>query len=169
MVLTLMRSLNIRNFKQRNFYMSRPKEELLKDRGKEPNPNKRQYDRHIIIEELLEWSLKDTSLNLVGFCAEHGYSANLLWTYDLQFEDFQEAYQLTKMRLAERRSRLLDMNMLNYGAWARYQKHYDPFLDKHEEEDKDKDAKRRKDIATQEGVNLATIVRMANEGKISQS
>lgn len=150
--------------------MCKTKKEMREDRGKvvQGSGRRREYDLKIIIEELLAWSLKENSLNIVGFCAEHGYMAETLWRFEHENEEFEEAFKLTKMRLAERRSKLLDENKLNYGAWARYQKHYDPFLDKHEEADKDKEAKRRKDIAVQEGVNLATIVRMANEGKISQ-
>ena len=128
----------------------------------------REYDEKIIIEEMLIWSLKETSLNFVGFCAEHGYLPSVIWRLQHEFEEFEEAYMLTRMRLADRREKMLNSEELNYGSWNRYQKHYDPFLDKHEEDDKDKDNKRRKDVAKQEGMNLSTLLKMASSGEIKQ-
>jgi hypothetical protein len=45
---------------------------------------------------------------------------------------------------------------------------YDPFLDKAEEADKDKDAARKKGIAELEQANLVKLAQMAAEGKITQ-
>lgn len=129
---------------------------------------KRQYDPLLMAQELLEWSKDESSINFTGFCAERGYLPGLIWKLDKESPEFSEAYQIAKMRLAERRERLLNSELLNYGAFQRYQKEYDPFLAKHEEDDKDRDAARRKQVAQQEQINLVTLAKLAADGKISQ-
>lgn len=141
------------------------KEELLQKR-KAGRP--REYDVDVIIQEMIEWSKDDDSINFAGFCADKGYLPELIWRLEKENQDFSDTYTLVKMRLAERRERYLNADALNYGSWQRYQGGYDPFLTKSEDEDKDKDAARKKGVVEQENANLCLIARMALEGSIRQ-
>ena len=126
------------------------------------------YDMETVIEELLEWVEDETSINFAQFCFLYGYNPYTVWRWEKNDPDFQQAYTLAKLKLAERRERQLNAEMLNYGSFMRYQRGYDPFLQKEEDEDKDKDAKRRKGVAESEQANLVLLAKLASEGKISQ-
>lgn len=128
----------------------------------------REYDAEKIAAELLAWAELEDSITIAAFCADRGYQATLIWRLEKESEDFSDAYQLTKMRLAERRERYLNCNQMNYGSWARYVKSYDPFLSRDEDIEKDKDAARQKGVADKEAANLVTLARMAAEGVIKQ-
>lgn len=126
------------------------------------------YDPILIAEELLEWVKDEDSINFSGFCADRGYLPTLIWRLEKECTEFSEAYTLAKLKLAERRERFLNSDMLNYGAFQRYQSGYDPFLTKAEDEEKDKDAHRKKGIVEKEQANLFILAKLASEGKISQ-
>ena len=128
----------------------------------------REYDPQKIIEEMLEWVKDDDSINFAGFCADRGYLPGLIWRLEQESQDFEDAYTLVKMKLAEKRERYLNADALNYGAWQRYQAGYDPFLSKAEDEEKDKDAARKKGIVENEQANLFLLAKLAADGKISQ-
>lgn len=144
----------------------RDSKEALLARRKVGHP--REYDPLKMAEELLEWSQDEDSINFAQFCADRGYLPSLIWKLEKEFEDFSYAYQITKLKLAERRERMLNANLLNYGAYQRYQGGYDPFLTKAEDEEKDKDTTRRKGIVETEHANLFVLAKLAAEGKISQ-
>lgn len=126
------------------------------------------YDSEKIMEEMLEWVKHEDSINFVGFCADKGYLPNLIWRLEKESQDFSDAYTIVKMKLAERRERYLNADALNYGAWQRYQSGYDPFLNKSEDAEKDKEAARRKGIVENEHMNLVLLARMAAQGQICQ-
>lgn len=141
---------------------------LAKRKTKNLGGRPREYDAVKIAEEMLEWSKDKDSINMAQFCADRGYLPGLIWRLELESQDFADAYTLTRLRLAARRERLLNQEKLNYGAWQRYQRGYDPFLAKDEDEKEDKDAVRKKGIVQAEHANLATLVKLAGKGKISQ-
>jgi hypothetical protein len=146
--------------------MAENKEQLQKKRkGGRP----RVYDPEKLIEEMLEWSKDEESINFTAFCAERGYLPGLIWRLEQENQDFADAYMLVRMRLAERRERLLNAEALNYGAFQRYQKGYDPFLQKAEDIEADKDVARKSRIAEKEHMNLFMIAKLASEGSIKQS
>lgn len=128
----------------------------------------RVYDAEIIAEQMLEWVKDEDSINIAQFCADRGYLPTLIWRLEKESEDFSYAYTITRLKLAERRERLMNADLLNYGSWQRYQHGYDPFLAKAEDEKDDKDAARRKGIAESEQMNLVLLAKMAAEGQISQ-
>lgn len=146
--------------------MGANKQELL-ERRKPGRP--REYDANKIADELKEWVKDEDSINFAQFCADRGYLPGLIWRLEKESQDFSDAYTLAKLKLAERRERYLNADQLNYGAFQRYQSGYDPFLTKAEDEEKDKDAHRRKGIVESEQANLVALARMAAEGKISQN
>lgn len=128
----------------------------------------REYDAEKIANELLEWSKDEESINIAQFCADRGYLPGLIWRLEKESDDFSYAYTIARLKLAERRERLMNNNLLNYGAWARYQRGYDPFLAKDEEDKEDKDAARKKGIVETEHMNLFLLAKLAADGKISQ-
>lgn len=147
--------------------MAPSKAKILEKRKKKAG-RPRVYDSKKIADELLEWSKSEDSINIAQFCADRGYLPGLIWRLDLESDDFSYAYAITRMRLAERRERLLNNHLLNYGSWDRYQRNYDPFLAKHEEEKEDKDAERKKGVVEKENMNLFMLAKLAHECKISQ-
>lgn len=128
----------------------------------------REYDAEKIANELLEWSKDEESINIAQFCADRGYLPGLIWRLEKESEDFSYAYTIARLKLAERRERFLNHDALNYGAWQRYQRGYDPFLAKDEDDKDDKDASRRKGVVETEQMNLFMLAKLASEGKISQ-
>lgn len=128
----------------------------------------RQYDHTIIMAEMMDWVRDEDAINFCDFCYERGYLPNLIWRLDKEFEEFSDTYTLIKMKLAERRERLLNCDMLNTRAWERYQAGYDPFLRKDESEEKDKDAERKRGTVNDQQANLLTIVDMFRQGAIKQ-
>lgn len=145
--------------------MAPTKSQLLEKR-KAGRP--REYDAQKIAEELLEWSKDEESINIAQFCADRGYLPTLIWRLEKESEEFSNAYIISRLKLAERRERLMNNNLLNYGAWQRYQRGYDPFLSKDEEEKDDKDAARKKGVVETEQTNLFLLAKLAADGKISQ-
>lgn len=135
---------------------------------KKKNGRPRTYDPEVIAAELLEWSKDEFSINFAQFCADHEYLPTLIWQLEKSSEEFRDAYIITKMRLAERRERLMNEELLNYGSWNRYQRNYDPFLAKDEDEKEDKDAARKMGIVQAQQSNLANLVKLASNGEIKQ-
>jgi len=128
----------------------------------------REYDPDIIAEEIEEWSLDEESINIAQFCADRGYLPVLIWRLEKENDNFSHAFTIVKLRLAERRERMLNNNLLNYGSWQRYQRSYDAFLAKDEDDKDDKDAQRKKGIVETEHKNLFMLAQLAAEGKILQ-
>lgn len=128
----------------------------------------REYDGEKIAQEMMEWVKDEQSINIAQFCADRGYLPGLIWRLELESEDFSYAYTITRLKLAERRERHMNNDCLNYGAWQRYQRGYDPFLAKDEDEKEDKDAARRKGLVEAEQMNLFTLAKLAAQGQISQ-
>lgn len=143
-----------------------PSKQKMLEKRKPGRP--REYDADKIAAELLEWAKDEESINIAQFCADRGYLPGLIWRLEKESEDFSYAYTITRLKLAERRERLMNADLLNYGAWNRYQRGYDPFLSKDEDEKEDKDANRRKGIVQAEQMNLVMLAKLAAEGKIAQ-
>ncbi len=146
---------------------SRTKEALMAKRvcvGGRPKV----YDEQKIMEEMREWVKKEDSINFSQFCADRGYHNSLIWKLEKENEEFQHCYDLVKMKLAERRERLVNAELLNYGAWNRYQRKYDPFLNKHETDLEIADSERKKGVKDAETTNLFLLAKIVSEGKIKQ-
>ncbi len=146
--------------------MPQPSKAQMLEKRKAGRP--RVYDPEKIIQEMKEWVKEEESINFAGFCADRGYLPGLIWRLEQEDEEFGNAYILVKMKLAERRERLLNAEMLNYGTFQRYQSGYDPFLSRSEDEEKDKDATRKKGVVENEQANLFLLAKLAADGKISQ-
>lgn len=141
-----------------------PKPEIEKNKGGRP----RVYDPVIIGQEMLEWVKDIDSINIAQFCADRGYLPPLIWRLEKECEEFADAYGIVKLKLAARREVMLNEGLLNYGTWQRYQRGYDAFLAKDEDEKDDKDAARRKGVADSSQMNLFLLAQMVADGKITQ-
>lgn len=128
----------------------------------------RVYDSEKIAKELMEWANNEYSINIVQFCAEYEYLPGLIWRLNLESEEFSRAYTIAKMKLAARRENLLNANLLNYGAWQRYQRDFDPFLDANETDRENKEAARRKNIVEDEQMNFVKLAKLVASGEVSQ-
>lgn len=157
-----MKKIETKPKKQKN----RTKAEMLANRKVMGRP--KIYDFEKMAIEIDEWSSKESSLNLVGFCTEKGYLPELIWRAKYECKNFDDNFMMAKMRLADRREKLMNAELLNYGSWNRYQKNYDPFLDRFEDAEADKKFAREKKIADTQSLNLASLAKLLAEGKIKQ-
>lgn len=130
--------------------------------------SRREYDAEKIAEEIIDWVKHEDSINLTQFCADRGYTSELINRLVKKHDFFSYAYKIVKMKLAERRERLVNAELLNYGSYNRYQPVYDPFLHRFEEKQKNRDAARKKDIVKEDRLTLAKMMKLASEGEISQ-
>ncbi len=126
------------------------------------------YNPAVIAKQLLEWVEDEESINFVGFCCLYGYLPSLIWRIEKENQEFSDAYTFAKMKLAERRERMLNENQLNYGAWLRYQRTYDPFLDRDETEREEKEAARKRGVVETDHKNLFLLAKIAAQGQITQ-
>jgi hypothetical protein len=126
------------------------------------------YDRKQIMDEMIEWVENESSISFCEFCYSHGYLPRTIWTFQQESQDFEDVYTLVKMKLAERRERMVNNDAMHYGAFQRYQKFCDPFLSQAEDNEKDKDAARQKGVADQQNMNLIMLAKLASEGLIRQ-
>lgn len=128
----------------------------------------RVYDPEIVGQHMLDWANKEDSISLTAFCAEYGYLPALIWRFEKQYEFFEEVYEFTRMTLAARRERLAYEGKMNDKLWGRYQSMFDSILHRYEEEDKDRQAARRKSIVESQQMNLTALVKAIADGDISQ-
>lgn len=105
------------------------------------------YPTDKMIKELEEWVKREDSINICGFCADHGYSYELFRGKVMKNEDFKDLYEVVRLKLADRREKMLNSDLLHSHAYNRYQSCYDTFIDKYEDEKKDQEAERKIKIA----------------------
>lgn len=128
----------------------------------------RKYDPYLLGEEMIEWSKEEDSINLCEFCADRGYSLNLIKRLQKEVPEFNNYIEIVKMQIAERRERYLNEGRLSVKAWDRCARMYDLFLDDHETQLEDRDAERKHGISNNNQLNLVMLAKMAAEGTISQ-
>jgi len=129
------------------------------------------HDPIKMAEQLLEWVEKDESINICGFCADNGYRATLIREKCKSSDEFKDAFEKARLRLAERRERYLNIDMLHTSSFGKYQSYYDPFLDRYEDKKKDQDARRKKEIAEASSgpeLTLSDILTKISLGEYSQ-
>jgi len=126
------------------------------------------YDRKEVVEKMFKWAEKETSTIFVDFCFQEKIPRNAINTMVYESEEFADAYELVKMKLAERRERHLNREQMHVHAYNRYQACYDPFLHEHETKEKDLEAQRKKEQEAAAATNLVELAKMAAEGQICQ-
>lgn len=99
-----------------------------------------------LAEELIEWSYTPEALNLIGFSSPRRFSVTRLADYAAKDKKFSEALQLAKENIAQNRFHAANANTMIPAFYTRCEGMYDPLFHKYDNEEKDKDAARRKDI-----------------------
>ncbi len=98
------------------------------------NKSQTKYDTDVMAASLSDWAQKETSINLNAFCKEQKIHQKSIDDFCYRSENFAEELLRTRAILAERRERLLNVGLLNYGAWARTAADHDLFMNKFEKE-----------------------------------
>lgn len=99
----------------------------------------RVHDREKIAEELIEWAMKDDSLNLCEFCCtrQPPLTPSKITHWSNESEEFRQAVDIAKAAIGSRRERKLTNNELHVKAYDLNATTYDYFL-KHEKRDQAK-------------------------------
>lgn len=103
-------------------------------------------DLEKLAKELIEWSYQADALNLIGFSSPRRFSVTQLPEYAAQNKGFSEALKLAKENIAQNRFRAANNNQMIPAFYTRCEGMYDPLFNKYDNEEKDKEAARRKDI-----------------------
>lgn len=99
-----------------------------------------------LAQELIEWSYSPEALNLIGFSSPRRFSVTRLADYAAKDKSFSEALQLAKENIAQNRFHAANANTMIPAFYTRCEGMYDPLFHKYDNDEKDKDAARRKDI-----------------------
>lgn len=107
------------------------------------------YDLEAEADALDAWSKRDDALALCGFCVERDIYAQRVYDWRDASPKFAEVLKKAKMRIAHRQRLLLHKDEYNYGLFMREIHHHDKFLHDAETAEKDADAKRGKEAASE--------------------
>lgn len=88
----------------------------------------RKWDRRELARKMLEWAIKDDSLNLNGFCASLILDPTMVTRYAREDEEFRLAYDATKAIIGKRREEKLTRGELHVKAYDLNATVYDRFL-----------------------------------------
>lgn len=130
----------------------------------------KEYDREAIAKALVEWAIKDDSLNLNGFCTTHDplIPPPYLSIWANEDEQFSKAYNLAKAFLAVRRERKLKEGELHVKAYDLNAAVYDFFLRDERRKEKEHEAGLKSSSVDQSIENLATLINKIEKGEIKQ-
>lgn len=132
------------------------------------DPNAKRYvgrpkeaDPLIAAQELLDWVKKDDATNICGFCAEYMYTDDMLYKWADSSPQFNEAWKITRLTLADKREKKVSEGKLHQLAYAKNHGVYDRFTHRHDEKNKDRESERRKaEITTP--VNAGAVLDLSN-------
>lgn len=97
-------------------------------------------------QALLEWSTKESSLQLQDFCEERDLITIYLSEWAVEDKNFGLALKKAKDRIAARRTNLVNAGAMNYGVYNRYQGMYDHLLREDERAEKAYEANLRNKV-----------------------
>lgn len=100
------------------------------------------YDLDKEAQDLLDWSLLDTSLTLYGFTDDKRYCTQDLFIYARRNENFNVALKKAKNRIAKRREEHVNDEMMNSVVYAKTIHNYDTIADDHDDEKEERKFKR---------------------------
>ena len=107
------------------------------------------YDLVAETKALDEWSKRDDALALCGFCVERDIYAQRVYEWRDAYAPFAEILNKAKMRIAHRQRQRLHKDEYNYGLFMREIGFHDKFLHDFETAEKDADARRGKETASE--------------------
>lgn len=120
----------------------------------------KKYDLLEEAKALDQWSQKEDSFSLYEFTDLKDYCASDLSCFAKECEEFRISLKKSKERISIRRERAVNKNAFNYGIWNRNARVYDSLLKQSEDQDADKEAERKKDIASS---NPSQIIVVSND------
>lgn len=136
---------------------------------KECVDRRNKYKPEEVAEQLLEWVQEEDSVTITAFCADYGYHMQYVDRWRTISPEFSYAFDIARMKIAERRERLHNTDLVKVAPYTRYQSLYDPFLQKHEREEKEFESKtKRSELKEVNEANLVLLAKLASEGKITQ-
>lgn len=102
----------------------------LKYKGAQTFGRPREHDRDQIVQELIEWAKKDTSMNLNEFCCtrEPPLSPCKITQWADEEPNFRKSYEAAKAFIGMRREKMLNENRLHVKAYDLNASTYDYFL-----------------------------------------
>ena len=107
------------------------------------------YDAELEAKEIEIWSKKEDSYNLVDFCLERNFTSSVIYHLEERSAVFRDSLELAKMRLSKRRDARYREDEFPDKMWSRYAANFDPFLKKHEDDEKRFDSSlKQKEIAS---------------------
>jgi len=127
------------------------------------------YNKDEWAEKLYEWSKKDDAINLVGFCADNDIPSEYLSVWAKENDNFSQSLKIAKLKIAQRREKLVSEGKLYHGAWQRGAGVYDSILHTHEREEKKYEAEIKQALEKTNTENLIDLLKAINEGKLTQS
>lgn len=118
--------------------------------------------KHQIYDDLVEWSKKPDSFNILEFTFDKDYGACDISTWAHEDDYFSKALKKAKERLGNNiRKKLADKDdPYNYGAFQREIGMYDSLLRTHEREEKKYEAECKAKSLVQEQKNLSELAKM---------
>ena len=151
----------------------------MRTKIKKPVGRPRKYDLIEEAKDLLEWSKLDNALTLYDFTDDKDYLASELSGFAKAEPEFAKALKKAKERIGNRREQHANDDMINYGVWARSASLYSTILDDWEEDKKDRDLQRKKELFDYElmrknqtetsEMNLVKLVQLIQAGLLSQT
>lgn len=128
------------------------------------NPVGRQpiHDKVALADHLNEWSKDYRNWDLCKWVDEVDIDPRLPTKWAKEYEYFGEAWRKAKNRIAGRRTEMATIEELPTTIYNKYQHNYDVMHHEFEEETKDRDAARKKDI---EGSKQAPIINLIDYSK----
>ena len=122
------------------------------------------YDLKAEAKALLEWIERPENLRLVSFANERNFLSTYFKPWADEDEDFSYALQKAKDVLADRREKLANEGVLNYGIFQRSQLCYDHIQKTTEREEKAYDASLRIKVETnQQECNAQSIAKAVKD------
>jgi len=125
---------------------------------KNPFGRPREHDLDEWAEKLIEWSKKEDSSNLNGFCADNMLPPTYITRWAREDKHFCSAYEYAKAQLGARRERKLAEGTLHVKAYDLNAKVYDEFLKQEHRQEMEYEAslKNNQDTYTPEQAKLLT-------------
>jgi hypothetical protein len=99
------------------------------------NGRPREYDREEMMDKLIEFADKDTSLTLGQFSAEYWIPSSSVLRFVDEDENFRKVYEICKNKIGHRRERLYAQGSIPQVSYTRYVRRFDCFLHAEERDD----------------------------------
>lgn len=127
------------------------------------------HDINEMMDALIEWVRKPTSLNLCGFSAEHLISPRTVMHWAKTNPDFLRVYETVKAVLGERREQMLKTGELHKSAYDLNINTYDLYRKEECREEKQFESDLKNKDANTQIENLSTLIDQIKNGQISQT